>query len=116
MAYQNRPAPRRRVGINQLVKFEGNREETTPSAKTKITLERGRCPLPNLLKNTLRERRLRLGAPLRSSSKLIALIKLLLRLRSHARIGVRAAGNKTNEQKGRGNAPEKTFNLDQQTL
>src|SRR5947207_11303308 len=29
---------------------------------------------------------------------LSALIKLLLRLRSHARIGVRAAGNKTNEQ------------------
>jgi len=46
-------------------------------------LERGRCPVPNLLKNTLRERRLRLGAPLRSSSTLIALIKLLLRLRSH---------------------------------
>src|SRR6266480_4300883 len=38
---------------------------------------------------------------------LIALIKLLLRLRSHARIGVRAAGNKTNEPKGRGSAPEK---------
>jgi len=35
-------------------------------------------------------RRLRLGRAQSSSSTLIALIKLLLRLRSHARIGVRA--------------------------
>src|SRR5881296_3908549 len=62
----------------------------------------------------LRVRRLRLGAPIppvrvrTSSSTLIALVKLLLRLRSQARIGVRAAGNKTNEQTGRGSAPEKT--------
>jgi len=61
-------------------------------------LERGRCPVPNLssyLKKQCRSsspvgsvkqvagRRIRLGAPLRSSSMLIALIKLLLRLRSH---------------------------------
>jgi hypothetical protein len=33
---------------------------------------------------------------------------LLLRLRSHARIGVRAAGKtKTNEQQGRGSVPKK---------
>src|SRR5205809_6245127 len=34
-----------------------------------------------------------------SSPTLIALIKLLLRLRSHARIGVRAAGNKNQRAK-----------------
>jgi hypothetical protein len=50
----------------------------------------------------------RLGAPSNSSSKKIALIKLLLRLRSQVRIGVRAAGKtKPNEQPGRGSAPEK---------
>src|SRR6266540_630183 len=42
--------------------------------------------------DSLRERRLRLGAPSSSSSKWIALIKLLLRLRSQVRIGVGAAG------------------------
>jgi hypothetical protein len=47
-----------------------------------------------------------------SSSTLIALIKLLLRLRSHARIGVRAAGNKTNEQKSKRKRSRENFNLD----
>src|SRR6266496_6307752 len=65
-------------------------------------------PLAKNPEKLLRVRRLRLGAPSSSSSKKIALIKLLLRLRSHARIGVRAAGNKTNEQRRRGSAPEKT--------
>jgi len=44
------------------------------------------------------------------------LIKLLLRLRSHARIGVRAAGNKTNEQKSKRKRSRENFNLDEQTL
>jgi len=57
-----------------------------------------------------------LGAPLRSSSTLIALIKLLLRLRSHHGYEYEPLENKTNEQTARGSAPEKTLNLDQQTL
>ena len=51
-----------------------------------------------------------------SSSTLIALIKLLLRLRSQVRIGVRAAG-KTNQRATRKRKrSRKNFNLDQQTL
>ena len=56
------------------MKFEGNRKEKAPKEKNKTTLERGRCPVSNLLKNTLRVRRLRLGAPL-FPFHLIALIK-----------------------------------------
>src|SRR5438874_10894961 len=57
------------------MKFEGNRKAKARKEKTRTALERGRCPVSNLLNNTLRERRLRLGAPLRSASTLIALIK-----------------------------------------
>jgi len=52
---------------------------------------------------SLRVRRLRLGVP-KFLFHLIALIKLVLRLRSQARIGVRSAGNKIQRAKGRGSA------------
>ena len=110
MENQNRPAPLRRVGINQLVKFEGNRKENTPKEKLKPLWNVGaaRCLTCS---ESLRVRRLRLGAP-KFLFHLIALIKLLLRLRSHARIGVRAAGNKTNEQKRKRKRSRENFNLD----
>ena len=107
MENQNRSAPPRRVGVNQLVKFEGNRKENTPKGKLTPLWNRGRCPASNLLRMPFACVGLDWARP-SSSSTLIALIKLLLRLRSHARIGVGAAGNKTNEQTGRGSAPEKT--------
>src|SRR5436305_9404980 len=62
VAYPHRPSQRRNIGINQLVKFEGNRKENTP----KETLK----PLWNVAaaryltcSESPRERRLRLGAP-----------------------------------------------------
>ena len=64
--------------------------------KYKTTLERGRCPVPNLLRMPFVGVGLDWARP-SSSSTLIALIKLLLRLRSQVRIGVRAVG-KTNQR------------------
>src|SRR5437762_3327163 len=62
VAYPHRPSQRRNIGINQLVKFEGNRKENTPKETLKPLwnvaaaryLTCSECP---------RERRLRLGAP-----------------------------------------------------
>src|SRR5207249_5265427 len=62
VANQNRPAQRRRVGINQLVKFEGNRKENTPKETLKPLWNVGaaRCLTCS---ESLCERRLRLGGP-----------------------------------------------------
>jgi hypothetical protein len=59
--------PRRRVGINQLVKFEGNRKENTLKEKLKPLWNAGaaRCLTCS---ESLRVRRLRLGARPTSSS------------------------------------------------
>jgi transposase len=59
---QNRPAPRRRVGINRVSQFEGNRNEDTPEETLKPLWNAGaaRCLTCS---ESLRVRRLRLGAP-----------------------------------------------------
>jgi hypothetical protein len=109
---QNRPAHCRTARINNLkIKFEENRKENTPLQEIKTLLERGRCPVSNLLRMPFACVGLDWARP-KFLFHLIVLIKLLLRLRSQVRIGVRAVGNKTNEQIRKRKRSRKTFNLD----
>src|SRR6266478_8563115 len=94
MENQNRPAPSGRARLNQLTISSRRTERRTRLNKT--TLERGRCPASNLLKNTLRERRIRLGAPKFLFQK-DRIDQMVPRLRG--RIGVRAAGSKPTSKK-----------------
>src|SRR5437773_11616503 len=110
VAYPHRSSQRRNIGINQLVKFEGNRKENTPKETLKPLWNVGaaRCLTCS---ESLCERRLRLGGP-----KFLfhpdRIDQMVLPPRRDGRIGVRAAGKtKTNEPKRRGSVPKPNFNL-----